>query len=298
MGFIMRKLGIILSAGRSTRLYPSTLVITKQLLPVYDKPLIYYPLTTLMLSDIRDYVIIVSPSEEPNFRKLFANAQEELGIYITLLTQSESLGIADAFRIVQQHLGTDIYNYDAHALILGDNVFYGAGFSGLLSDVDEGEVFDTATIFAYPVRNPEQFGVVEMKNNHILSIEEKPKRPRSDLAVTGLYFYPCDVYLTVDMLFPSSRGELEITDLNRIYLERNKLKVVQLPRGMVWFDTGTADSMLEAANFIQTIQHHQNYMVGSPHEIALHKGWVTKDMMQPFIDKCSKTEYGKYLERL
>ncbi len=294
----MRKLGIILSAGKSTRLYPSTLVTTKQLLPVYDKPLIYYPLTTLMLADVRDFIIITSPTEEGNFQKLFANAKEELGIDVTILTQQNPLGIADAFRIVHAHLNTRIYEYDLHALVLGDNIFYGAGFSGQLAELNVKPAKPEATVFAYPVKNPDQFGVVEMVNGNPVRIQEKPKNPKSNLAVTGLYFYPTSVYLHVEMLSPSARGELEITDLNEIYLKQDSLKVIELPRGMVWFDTGTPDSMLEAANFVQTIQHHQNYMVGSPHEIAINKQWVTKEALADFIQKCSKTEYGKYLERL
>jgi glucose-1-phosphate thymidylyltransferase len=298
MGYFMRKLGIILSAGKSTRLYPSTLVTTKQLLPIYDKPLIYYPLSTLMLADVRDYIIITSPNEEANFQKLFANAKEELGIDVTILTQENPLGIADAFRIVHAHLNERIYEYDLHALILGDNIFYGAGFSGQLAELNNNTLRPEATVFAYPVKNPDQFGVIEMVNGKPIRIQEKPKNPKSNLAVTGLYFYPASVYLHVAVLSPSVRGELEITDLNQIYLQQDSLKVIELPRGMVWFDTGTADSMLEAANFVQTIQHHQNYMVGSPHEIAINKQWVTKEALKAFIEKCSKTNYGKYLERL
>lgn len=303
MGRTMRTLGIILAGGKSTRLYPSTLVTTKQLLPVYDKPLIYYPLTTLMLANIRDYIIISSPDEVNNFTKLLGNARTEMGINVRILVQDKPVGIADAFNIVRDNLGDELFNFDAHTLILGDNVFYGAGLRGLLDVVTAPShktngIRDVATVFLYPVNNPEAFGVAEVEGNKVVSLEEKPKKPKSNLAVTGLYFYPTSVYLYASMLSPSARGELEITDLNKFYLARNELEAIQLSRGMVWFDTGTAESMLEASNFIYNIQKHQSYLVGSPHEIALSKGWVTKADIQPFIDKCSKTEYGKYLQQM
>jgi glucose-1-phosphate thymidylyltransferase len=298
MGYFMRKLGIILSAGKSTRLYPATFVTTKQLLPIYDKPLIYYPLSTLMLADIRDYIIITSPHEEVNFQKLFANAKQELGINVTILTQKDSLGIADAFRIVHAHLGERVYEYDTHALILGDNIFYGAGFSGILSSLNTSHNLQTATVFAYAVKNPEQFGVIKLENNKPINIEEKPKNPKSNLAVTGLYFYPSSVYLQVEVLSPSERGELEISDLNKLYLKQSNLNVVELPRGMVWFDTGTPDSMLEASNFIYNIQKHQNYLVGSPHEVAYINKWIVKEQLHTIIDACEKTPYGQYLKKL
>lgn len=294
MGRIMQTLGIVLAAGRSSRLFPSTLATTKQLLPVYDKPLIYYPLSTLMLTGIRDFIIIVSPSELNTFAKLFENAREELGIKITLLVQEVPIGIADAFNIVGDHLKERIYEYDNHALILGDNIFYGAGLRGQLETVKPA----LANVFLYSVQNPEQFGVAEINGTLVTSIEEKPTRPKSNLAITGLYFYPPSVYLYVKQLTPSIRGELEITDLNRFYLHRKELNAINLLRGMVWFDTGNPDAMLEASNFIHNIQKHQSYLVGSPHEIAINKGWVTKQSIQPFIDKCSKTAYGKYLQQM
>jgi glucose-1-phosphate thymidylyltransferase len=289
----MRTLGIILAAGKSTRLYPSTLVTTKQLLPIYDKPLIYYPLSTLMLAGIRDFIIITSPGEHSTFKKLFDNCKDEMGIEVTLLVQEKPVGIADAFNIVGKYLDTRIFEYDNHALILGDNIFYGAGLRGLLETVSQ-ETYK-ANIFLYPVQNPEDFGVAELKGKTVLSIEEKPIKPKSNLAVTGLYFYPTSVYLYTTMLEPSKRGELEITDLNSYYLARNELEAVTLARGTVWFDTGNPDSMLEASNFIQNIQKHQNYLVGSPHEIALTYGWVSKESILPFVQKCGKTKYGKYL---
>lgn len=287
----MRTLGIILAAGKSSRLYPSTLVTTKQLLPIYDKPLIYYPLTTLMLAGIRDFVIIVAPHEIESFSRLFYNAENEMGIQVTLLVQETPLGIADAFNVVQKNIGENIFEYDQHALILGDNIFYGSGLSLVLENVNP----SNANVFLYKVTNPEEFGVAEVLEDTVISVEEKPKKPKSDLAITGLYFYPSSVYFYTSMLSPSERGELEITDLNNFYLKRGELKANNLLRGMVWFDTGNADSMLEAANFIQNVQKHQGYLVGSPHEIALNKGWVTSEQVKPFAEKCSKTNYGKYL---
>lgn len=287
-------LGIILAAGKSSRLYPSTLATTKQLLPIYDKPLIYYPLSTLMLTGVRDFIIIVSPGELNTFARLFENAKEELGIKITLLVQQNPIGIADAFNIVGEHLQERIYEYDNHALILGDNIFYGSGLRAQLDSVKP----NLANVFLYSVQNPEEFGVAEIDGSTVISIEEKPKNPKSNLAVTGLYFYPPSVYLYVKQIAPSARGELEISDLNKFYLGYKQLNAINLLRGMVWFDTGNPDAMLEASNFIQNIQKHQNYLVGSPHEIAINKGWVTPQSIQPFIDKCSKTQYGKYLQQM
>jgi glucose-1-phosphate thymidylyltransferase len=291
----MRTLGIILSAGKSSRLYPASLVATKQLLPVYDKPLIYYPLTTLMLAGIREFVIVVSPDELETFEKLFQNSKQEMGIDITFLVQTEPRGIADCFNIVGNHLGTRVFDYDNHALILGDNIFYGAGMSGMLKDVLEKKMPTAARIFLYQVKNPQEFGVAEIEGNLVKSIEEKPTKPKSNCAVTGLYIYPSSVYMYTPMLSPSARGELEISDLNAYYLKRNELEYTKLARGMVWFDTGNAQAMLEAANFIHNIQQHQSYLVGSPHEIAISRGWVDVNDVMPFIAKCAKTEYGKYL---
>jgi glucose-1-phosphate thymidylyltransferase len=292
MGYIMRKLGIILAGGKSTRMYPSTLVVSKQLLPVYDKPLIYYPLSSLMLAGVRDFVIITSFSEKAKVDELFDKSEEYLGINVTTLVQPSPVGIADAFRIVKESLGDKLSQYDMTALILGDNIFYGTGFTGMVSKVSN----ESATVFAYTSQNPSAFGVVEIKDKKVISLEEKPIKPKSNLIVTGLYFYPNDVYDKVYQLKPSARGELEITDLNKLYLEENKLDVVKLYRGMVWFDTGTSESMLEAANFIHNIQKHQGYMVGNPHEIAIKNKWTTG--IQPFIDMCSKTKYGIYLQNM
>jgi glucose-1-phosphate thymidylyltransferase len=292
MGFSMRKLGIILAGGRSTRLYPSTLVVSKQLLPVYDKPLIYYPLSSLMLAGIREYAVITSPNEVDKMVELFAGVERELGIHARVMIQPNPVGIADAFNVVQRYLKDDVHQYDMNTLILGDNIFYGAGFTGMINDVSSTE----ATIFGYTSQNPSQFGVIEMQNGKVISLEEKPLQPKSNVIATGLYFYPSDVYDYVKTITPSTRGELEITDLNKVYLTENRLNVKTLSRGSVWFDTGTPDSLMEAALFVQSIQKHQGYMVGNPHEIAIRNGWATD--IGSFIDKCSKTPYGKYLQNL
>lgn len=297
MGEAMRTLGIILAAGKSTRLYPATLTATKQLLPVYDKPLIYYPLTTLMLAGVRDFIIIVSPQEKDNFTRLFNSANEELGINIRVLIQDHPRGIADAFKIISKEIPLEeLLDYDNHALILGDNIFYGAGLCGTLQEAFQ----DTkhAHIFLYPTQTPELFGVAETKDGVVLSLVEKPTKPKSNLAVTGLYIYPPSVYVHVALLNPSARGELEITDLNNEYLHNNQLKASTLLRGTVWFDTGNAEALLEASNFIYNIQKHQNYLVGSPHEIAINNKWVKDHEIEPFIKMCEKTAYGKYLRKL
>lgn len=290
----MRKLGIILAGGKSSRLYPATLITTKQLLPVYDKPLIYYPMTTLMLAGIRDFIIISSPGEVHQFEKLFENSKNELGVTVRCLVQEQPLGIADSFRIVKKELGDEIDKFDVHALILGDNIFYGSGFRGQLDTVNP----SVANIFVHQVPNPKEFGIAELQDEKVISIEEKPSNPKSNLAVTGLYFYPKDVYTKVEQLTPSARGELEITDLNKLYLAENSLCAIKLLRGVVWFDTGMPDSMLEASNFIHTVQKYQGTLVGSPHEVAINKKWTEKSKMVPFITKCSKTFYGQYLLNL
>jgi glucose-1-phosphate thymidylyltransferase len=295
MGKTMRTLGIILAGGTSSRLYPSTLVTTKQLLPIYDKPLIYYSLSTLMLAGIRDFIIITTPAEKWSIVSLFNNAQKELGIDVTVLVQHDPTGIADAFNIVKTYLGELVFDYDNHALILGDNIFYSGGLTGLLKSV----IPSHANIFLYPVQNPSDFGIAELDGGlKVVSLEEKPTYPKSNLAVTGLYFYPPSVYLYARQLVPSKRGELEITDLNNLYLKNKELLAVTLPRGTVWFDTGNPDAMLEAANFVQTIQKHQSYLIGSPHEIAINSKWVTNEDIQLFIDVCKKTHYGQYLQQM
>lgn len=296
MSYMPNTLGIILAAGTSSRLYPATLSVTKQLLPVYDKPLIYYPLSTLMLADIRRYIIIVSPDELQTFQKLFFNAKQEMGIDITFLVQDKPTGIADAFNIVHRHLGSVVYEYDRHVLILGDNIFYGAGLSGALTKALT--IDASAHIFLYHTSSPENFGVVEFAGTDIRAIEEKPKTPKSNYIVTGMYVYPPSVYGFAATITPSHRNELEITDMNMEYLRNNQLTYTKFARGMVWFDTGDAQAMLEAANFIQNVQHHQHHLIGSPHEIALNKHWVSWNDIQSFVHKCRKTEYGKYLKEL
>lgn len=301
MGEIMSKtLGIILAGGRSTRLFPATLVSTKQVLPIYDKPLIYYPLSTLMSAGIRDFVIISTPKELPIFQELFADAEETLGIRISFATQDEPRGIADAFNVVAEYMfPTELLEFDKFALILGDNIFYGSAMTDLLNDANcDGQ--DGAYIFATEVVDPERFGVVRInrRTGFPASIEEKPKKPKSNLAVTGLYFYPRDVFRVVKHMKPSERGELEITDLNRIYLEEGRLSVMQIARGTVWFDTGTPDALMEAATLVQNIQKHQGYMIGSPHEVAWQYSWITNEQLLKTADLCGKSSYGTYLRKV
>lgn len=291
----MKTLGIILAAGRSSRLYPATLVSTKQALPVYDKPLIYYPLSTLMLSGIKDYVIIANPHEKDVFERLFADSPNTLGINITVAVQDSPKGIADAFNVAYEAKYKTISEFGRFALILGDNIFYGAAMTALLNLANEQT---QACIFATRVPDPERFGIVEVDDNqNIVSLEEKPTYPKSNLAVTGLYFYPPDVFNKVYKMRPSDRGELEITDLNKLYLDEGNLDVCQLLRGMVWFDTGTADSLMDAAQFVQTLQNKQGFLIGSPQEIAYNSGWITEETLTSFANKC-KNNYGKYLKEV
>ena len=293
----MKTLGIILAAGKSSRLYPTTLGVTKQLLPIYDKPLIYYPLSTLMLTGIEDILIITSPSELEIFKRLFHN--HKLGINLTFATQKEPKGIAEAFKIAAHYYGDIETKFDRTCLILGDNFFYGAGLTGELSKANKSKL---PVVFAIKVRDPERFGVVEVKDfdynfKASVSIEEKPEKPKSNLAVTGLYFYPNSVYNYVENLLPSKRGELEITDLNAIYHATQELRVIQLRRGITWFDTGTFDSMMEAGHFVQTIQKQQDILVGSPHEIGYNNNWITIDVLKEIASKYNNS-YGSYLKEL
>lgn len=292
-----KTLGIILAAGKSSRLFPATLATTKQLLPIYDKPLIYYPLTTLMLAGIEDYVIINTPKESRIFQELFHNCNNDLGINIVYGIQNKPLGIADAFNVVldcMQSAGKNIDEYDNFALILGDNIFYGATMSGILKEAIEN--IEYASIFSTTVTDPQRFGVVELNSTgEILSLEEKPKNPKSNLAVTGLYVYPTDVFSRVRAQKYSDRGELEITDLNISYFQDGYLNCQRLPRGLIWFDTGTPDAMLEASNVVQALQNYQNIMIGSPHEVAYNNNWISKENLYHVIDLCGKSAYGKYL---
>lgn len=288
-------LGIILAGGSSSRLYPATLVSTKQVLPIYDKPLIYYPLTTLMLAGIRDFMIVSTPKERPVFEELFFDAPHLLGINIRFAEQPHPLGIADVFNVVRRELEEE-EPYNRYALILGDNIFHGASLSLSLAEaVNDND----AVIFATHVNDPERFGVVELDEfGMVVSLEEKPENPKSDLAVTGLYFYPDDVLEVVETLKPSKRGELEITDLNKLYAEVGALSCITLLRGMIWFDTGTPDSLMEAATMIQLIQKHQDQLVGSPHEVAYNSGWILDDDLRATAGLCEKSNYGKYLLRM
>ena len=286
--------GIILAGGAGTRLYPLTMVTSKQLLPVYDKPMIFYPLSTLMLAGIKDILIISTPADLPNFEKLLGNGSA-FGINLSYMVQPSPDGLAQAFI-----LGEDFIGDDACAMVLGDNIFYGNGFGKALKlAVADAENNQRATVFGYYVNDPERFGVVEFDENwKAISIEEKPKHPKSSYAVTGLYFYPAGVSRKAKAVKPSARGELEITTLNEMYLNDGLLDVQLLGRGFAWLDTGTHDSMLDAANFIRTIETRQGLQIACLQEIAYEKGWMTAQDVLDSIDDMLKTEYGQYLKRL
>jgi len=279
--------GIILAGGRATRLYPITKGVCKQLLPIYDKPMIYYPLSVLMLAGIRDILLISTPEALPAFEQLLGNGRD-LGVHISYTVQEEPRGLADAFII-----GEDFIGDDRVALILGDNLFFGHDLYNLLQDA----ITQTgATIFAYYVRDPRQYGVVEFdKDKNVISIEEKPKAPKSNFANTGLYFYDNEVVKIAKSIKPSARGELEITDVNNEYLKQKKLKVVTLGRGYAWLDTGTHDSLLDASSFIKTIEDRQGLKVGCIEEVAYRVGFIDQKQLLKLADD-HKTDYGKYLK--
>lgn len=283
--------GIILAGGSGTRLYPLTLVTSKQLLPVYDKPMIYYPLSTLMLAGIRDILLISTPNDLPKFKFLLGNGSD-YGIKISYAVQQNPNGLAEAFIIGENFIGKE-----PCALILGDNIFYGNGLGYQLNEaVSRAESNSGATVFGYYVDDPERFGVVEFdKDFNVVSIEEKPSEPKSNYAVTGLYFYDSDVVEYAKELKPSARGELEITDLNKIYLNQKKLNVSILGRGYAWLDTGTMESLFEASSFVKTIEHAQGMSVSAIEEIAFYNGWISRVKLIEAAHKYGKSLYGKHL---
>ena len=283
--------GIVLAGGSGTRLHPMTLATSKQLLPVYDKPMIYYPLTVLMMAGIKDILIISTPTDLPNFQRLLGDGSK-FGLTLSYKEQPSPDGLAQAFL-----LGEEFIAGDACALVLGDNIFYGHGFQSMLAAAASRE--SGATVFGFEVEDPERFGIVEFdKSGKAISIEEKPDHPKSDYCVTGLYFYDNHVCEYAKTLKPSARGELEITDLNRIYLEKDQLNVETLDRGFAWFDTGTVDSLFEAAEFIRVIEKRIGYKVAAPEEIAYRRGWITRDQLKSAGESIKKSDYGKYLIKI
>ena len=283
--------GIILAGGAGTRLYPLTLVTSKQLLPVYDKPMIYYPLSTLMLAGIRDILIISTPDDTPRFESLLGDGAS-LGIRLQYKVQPSPDGLAQAFLIGEEFIGDD-----ACAMILGDNIFYGNGFRSALRSAAAIAEEGLATIFGYYVNDPERFGVVEFdENGKAISVEEKPAHPKSNYCITGLYFYPKGVSALAHEVRPSARGELEITTLNEMYLKKDLLNVQLLGRGFAWLDTGTMDSLVEAADFVRMIQQRQSIVISAPEEIAYINGWITRDELTASAEKYGKSPYGAHLK--
>ena len=286
--------GIVLAGGSGTRLYPLTMVTSKQLLPVYDKPMIYYPLSTLMLAGIKDILIISTPSDTPRFEALLGDGHQ-FGISLSYKVQPSPDGLAQAFTLGEEFIGDE-----ACAMVLGDNIFYGNGFSHILNRaVEAAEKENKATIFGYHVNDPERFGIVEFDGNgRVLSVEEKPVHPKSNYCITGLYFYPKGVSKMAHEVKPSARGELEITTLNEMYLNEERLGVELLGRGFAWLDTGTMDSLVEAADFVQMVEKRQNIKISAPEEIAYKYGWITKEELLESAEKYGKSPYGEHLRNV
>jgi glucose-1-phosphate thymidylyltransferase len=283
--------GIILAGGSGTRLYPLTQVVSKQLMPLYDKPMIYYPLSTLLSAGIRDIFVITTPQDQPLFQELLKDGSQ-WGINITYGAQPRPEGLAQAFLIAKDFIGNE-----GCSLILGDNVFYGTELPDMMQTAQKRQ--EGATVFGYWVKDPQHYGVAEFDNNDkVISVEEKPEQPKSHYAITGLYFYDKQVVDIASSIKPSHRGELEITDVNRVYLEQSQLSVERMSRGFAWLDTGSHDSLLDAANFIETIQKRQGLMVCCPEEIAFTKGWISTTDVEKLAHTLKKNEYGQYLKRM
>ena len=285
--------GIILAGGAGTRLYPLTMVTSKQLLPVYDKPMIYYPLSTLMLAGIKDILIISTPVDTPRFEALLGDGSQ-YGVNLSYKVQPSPDGLAQAFILGEEFIGDE-----PAAMILGDNIFYGNGFSAILNNAKTNAENGRATVFGYYVNDPERFGIVEFdENGKVLSVEEKPANPKSNYCITGLYFYPAGVSAKANEVKPSARGELEITTLNDMYLQKGQLDCEILGRGFAWLDTGTMDSLVEAAEFVQMVEKRQGVKISAPEEIAYRNGWISKEVLLESAERYGKSPYGEHLRRV